>query len=105
MVSIRLFISHSERDREIVLPLKDWLESGLGLKSDEVRCTSATNIDAGGFAVEARFDLGLRPECVVVTNGWWASDGAPVNVCSLGRETDLGHGAAFHDNRVEVERA
>jgi len=53
MVSIRLFISHSERDREIVLPLKDWLESGLGLKSDEVRCTSATNIDAGGFAVEA----------------------------------------------------
>jgi len=52
-VSIKLFISHSERDREIVLPLKDWLESGLGLKSEEVRCTSATNIDAGGFAVEA----------------------------------------------------
>ncbi len=52
-MSIRLFISHSERDREIVLPLKDWLESGLGLQSEEVRCTSATNIDAGGFAVEA----------------------------------------------------
>jgi len=35
------------------LPLKGWLESGLGLEADEVRCTSATNIDAGGFAVEA----------------------------------------------------
>jgi hypothetical protein len=51
-MGIRLFISHSERDRDIVLPLKDWLESGLGLQSEEVRCTSATNIDAGGFAVE-----------------------------------------------------
>lgn len=52
-MSIRLFISHSERDRELVLPLKLWLEQGLGLESSEVRCTVATNIGAGGFAVEA----------------------------------------------------
>ena len=41
---------------------------------------------------------------MAVTNGWWITDGGAVNVCSLGRETDLGHGAAFHDNLVEVER-
>ncbi len=59
--------------------------------------------DRGSFEVEARFDFGIRPGCVAVTNGWWASD-ASVNVCSLGRETDMGHGAAFHDNLVEVEK-
>ncbi len=60
--------------------------------------------DRGSFEVEARFDFGIREGCVAVTNGWWASDGAGVNVCSLGRETDMGHGAAFHDNLVEVEK-
>ncbi len=60
--------------------------------------------DRGSFEVEARFDHGIRPGCVAVTNGWWSSDGASVNVCSLGRETDMGHGAAFHDNLVEVEK-
>jgi hypothetical protein len=27
-----------------------------------------------------------------------------VNFLSLGRETDMGHGAAFHDNLVDVEK-
>jgi hypothetical protein len=45
----------------------------------------------------------VRSGCVVVANGWWLSDGAAVNLCSLGRETDMAHGAAFHDNLVEVE--
>ncbi len=60
--------------------------------------------DRGSLELEARLDHGLKPGCVAVTNGWWASDGGAVNVCSLGRETDLGHGAAFHDNLVEVEK-
>ncbi len=61
--------------------------------------------DRGTLAVRARLDAGIRPGCVAVTNGWWLTDGGAVNVCSLGRETDLGHGAAFHDNLVEVRRA
>ena len=60
--------------------------------------------DRGSLELEARFDHGLRRGCLSVTNGWWLSDGGAVNVCSLGRETDLGHGAAFHDNLVEFER-
>ena len=67
---------------------------------DRVRIFNAR----GGFEVEARFDHGIRPGVVAVTNGWWSSDGASVNLCSLGRETDMGHGAAFHDNLVEVKK-
>jgi anaerobic selenocysteine-containing dehydrogenase len=61
--------------------------------------------DRGSFEVEAKIDGGMRRGCVSVTNGFWASEGGAANVCSRGRETDMGHGAAFHDNRVEVELA
>jgi anaerobic selenocysteine-containing dehydrogenase len=61
--------------------------------------------DRGELTVPARFDLGLRPGCLAVTNGWWASQGGAVNVCSLGRETDMGHGSAFHEVLVQAEKA
>jgi anaerobic selenocysteine-containing dehydrogenase len=60
--------------------------------------------DRGEINVEVRLDLGIKPGCVSMTNGWWITEGGTVNFCSLGRETDMGHGAAFHDNLVEVER-
>ena len=59
--------------------------------------------DRGELFLPARIDNGLKAGCVCVTNGWWISEGGTVNFCSLGRETDLGHGAAFHDNLVDVE--
>jgi len=61
--------------------------------------------DRGEITIAARLDYGIKPGTVSVTNGWWITDGGAVNFCSLGRETDIGHGAAFHDNLVEVERA
>jgi len=61
--------------------------------------------DRGELNVEARFDLGLRTGCVSITNGWWIAEGGTVNFCSPGRETDIGHGAAFHDNLVDIESA
>ena len=60
--------------------------------------------DRGSLEVRSRLDFGLRAGCVSLTNGWWLTDGAAVNVLSAGRETDMGHGAAFHENRVEVEK-
>lgn len=60
--------------------------------------------DRGEIVVEARLDYGMKPGTVSVTNGWWIGDGGAVNFCSLGRETDMGHGAAFHDNLVEMEK-
>jgi len=61
--------------------------------------------DRGELRVAARLDWGIQRGCVAVTNGWWAGEGGTVNFCSRGRETDMGHGAAFHDNRVAIEKA
>ncbi len=59
----------------------------------------------GGFTLRARVDAGIRRGCVAVPNGWWGEEGGPVNLTSMGRETDMAHGAAFHDNLVQVEPA
>jgi anaerobic selenocysteine-containing dehydrogenase len=59
----------------------------------------------GEFRLPARLDAALKQGCVSVTNGWWIQEGGTVNFCSPGRETDMGHGAAFHDTLVEVENA
>jgi anaerobic selenocysteine-containing dehydrogenase len=59
----------------------------------------------GSLTLEARVDFGLKAGCVCITNGWWITDGAAVNLLSAARETDMGHGAAFHENRVQVEVA
>jgi anaerobic selenocysteine-containing dehydrogenase len=59
----------------------------------------------GQIELPARIDAGIRRGCVSVTNGWWGEQGALVNKLSAGRETDVAHGAAFHDNLVEVKKA
>ncbi len=59
--------------------------------------------DRGFLEVPVRLVRGIKPGCVSMTNGWWISEGGTVNLCSAGRETDMGHGAAFHDNLVQVQ--
>jgi anaerobic selenocysteine-containing dehydrogenase len=61
--------------------------------------------DRGSLEITVRLDHSLRPGCVVIHNGWWLSEGGGVNQLSAARETDMGHGAAFHDNAVEMERS
>jgi anaerobic selenocysteine-containing dehydrogenase len=61
--------------------------------------------ERGSLTLPVKLDYGLRPGCVAVTNGFWLTEGGAVNVLSKGRETDMGYGAAFHDNAVEVTRA
>lgn len=61
--------------------------------------------ERGELTLPVKLDYGLRPGCVAVTNGFWLTEGGAVNVLSMGRETDMGYGAAFHDNAVEVSRA
>ncbi len=56
----------------------------------------------GSLELEACIDLSMKTGCVCITNGWWITQGGTVNFLSLGRETDMGYGAAFHDNLVEV---
>lgn len=58
----------------------------------------------GELRLGVRVDGGVRPGVCFVPNGFWLAEGA-VNLLSAGRETDMGHGAAFHDTCVEVEAA
>jgi anaerobic selenocysteine-containing dehydrogenase len=59
--------------------------------------------DRGELTLPVRLDHGIRPGCVVLHNGWWLQDGGAVNVLSKARETDMGHGAAFHENLIDVQ--
>lgn len=54
--------------------------------------------------VKLQFDYGLRKGAVVLTNGHWHCNGASPNSFTDGRETDMGHGTAFHDTWVEVKK-
>jgi anaerobic selenocysteine-containing dehydrogenase len=61
--------------------------------------------DRGELCLLLRIDFGIVPGVVVAGNGWELQSGGTVNLLSAGRETDMGHGAAFHDNLVDVEKA
>ena len=41
---------------------------------------------------------------VVLPNGIWLNEGGGANRLIAGVQTDIGFGAAFHDNRVDIER-
>jgi anaerobic selenocysteine-containing dehydrogenase len=60
--------------------------------------------DRGEVKITLGFDYSLRPGNVVMVNGYWNSEGGSPNLLSKGRETDMGHGTAFHDNMVEVKK-
>jgi len=60
--------------------------------------------DRGFLVTKVALDFSIKIGCVSLTNGWWINQGGTVNFLSLGRETDMGYGAAFHENLVEVER-
>ena len=58
----------------------------------------------GRSEVRVQFDLGLRQGNVVLTNGHWAINGAAPNLFTTGKETDIGHGTAFHNTWVDIKR-
>jgi anaerobic selenocysteine-containing dehydrogenase len=60
--------------------------------------------DRGAFEAAAVLDGRARVGLVVTTKGWWPKlvGGANANATVAERDSDLGHGAVYHDNRVEV---
>ncbi len=60
--------------------------------------------DRGEFYSKVRFNFGIRKSCLSVPNGWWISEGGGGNYLTAARETDMGHGTAFHDNLVYIEK-
>jgi len=69
-------------------------------EGDQVRVFN----DRGELKGEVKIDFGLKQGCVLMTNGWWISQGGTVNFLSNGKETDMGYGAAFHDTMVNIEK-
>jgi anaerobic selenocysteine-containing dehydrogenase len=84
-------------DPEVMVNPKDAVDRGIA-QGDLVRVFN----ERGELFLKAAFDFGIKPGCVVIYNGWWRESGAGVNMLSLGRETDMAHGAAFHDTTVEI---
>lgn len=60
--------------------------------------------ERGSLLIKAKIDASLRPGCVSIHNGYWHQEGACPNTLSKGRETDMGHGSAFHDCMVSFEK-
>ena len=60
--------------------------------------------ERGSVGGRARFDFGLRTGCVLIKNGRWMEEGGSVNLLTAQQETDMGHGAAFYDVRVDIRR-
>jgi anaerobic selenocysteine-containing dehydrogenase len=71
---------------------------------DEVRITNAR----GSFFAIAEVSDRVRPGVVASTKGHWPRDskqGATINATVDERDSDMGGGAVYHDNRVRVEKS
>ena len=63
--------------------------------------------DRGAFVALVEVTDGVRPGVVASTKGQWprfVPGGATVNATVDERDSDMGGGAVFHDNRVQIER-
>lgn len=58
--------------------------------------------DLGEIVSNAGISSSIPRGVVVLYNGIWLEEGGGGNMLIAGRETDMGYGAAFHDNRVDV---
>lgn len=82
-----------------ILSAEDALKMGIK-KGDEVKIFNLK----GAFKTKVDISFGLKPGCVVYYNGWWMQEGGSPNVLTTGKETDMGHGTAFHDTKVNIEK-
>jgi anaerobic selenocysteine-containing dehydrogenase len=70
---------------------------------DELRIANAR----GSFTAIAEVTERVRPGVIASTKGRWpghSRDGATINATVDERDSDMGGGAVFHDNRVQVAR-
>lgn len=57
--------------------------------------------DRGSFTAVLAVNGSARPGLAVTTKGWW---GMGVNATVAERDSDMGRGAVYHDNRVRINR-
>jgi Anaerobic dehydrogenases, typically selenocysteine-containing len=78
-----------------------------GPRGLESGCEARVFNDRGAFVARVEVTPRVRPGVVASTKGRWpglSKDGATVNATVDERDSDMGGGAVFHDNRVEIER-
>jgi anaerobic selenocysteine-containing dehydrogenase len=68
---------------------------------DRIRIFNKTGEINSSAGISDRIPHGI----VVLYNGIWVNEGGGGNHLIEGRHTDMGFGAAFHDTRVEIEKA
>lgn len=72
-----------------------------GLRSgDSIRVFNSRGEVLGKVSVTRR----IRSGSIVFPNGIWLCEGGGVNRLIAPSETDMGHGAAFHNTRVDIEK-
>ena len=59
---------------------------------------------SGEIVSTARISNRVPEGTIVLPNGIWYDEGGGGNHLICGTETDMGYGAAFHDNRVQIEK-
>jgi anaerobic selenocysteine-containing dehydrogenase len=59
--------------------------------------------NTGELIIKVKISNRIPPGLVIMPNGIWFNEGGGGNHLIAGRETDIGFGAAFHDNLVDVE--
>ena len=67
---------------------------------DTIRVFNSRGEVQGRVRVTAR----IRSGSIVFPNGIWLAEGGGVNRLIPPAETDMGHGAAFHNARVDIEK-
>jgi anaerobic selenocysteine-containing dehydrogenase len=72
-----------------------------GLRSgDMIRVFNSRGEVRGRVSITTR----VRSGSLVFPNGIWLNEGGGVNRLIVPSETDMGHGAAFHNTRVDIEK-
>ena len=90
---------------DTVLHQLGWREHAL-LQGKHARKVDASGVPASAFLATAVISDRVRPGLIASTKGHWLKNvrgGANVNATVEERDADMGGGAIFHDNRVEVE--
>jgi anaerobic selenocysteine-containing dehydrogenase len=93
-------LRHGAREPECLLHPRDAERRGIA-----AGMRVAVHNDRGAFTAVARVEDAIREGVVWAPSIWWgklAPDGANANQTTSQRETDLGHGPVFYDNRVDV---
>jgi anaerobic selenocysteine-containing dehydrogenase len=70
------------------------------LSGDPVRIYNNSGSVKSFAKVTGRLPAGI----IVLPNGIWSDENGGANMLTRPRETDIGFGAAFHDNYVEIEK-